>query len=104
MLAFYAARFDSVEINNTFYRMPDEKMLAAWCEQVPATFTFAMKAPRRISHIKRLRDCGEDVAEFVGRGAGLGAQRGPLLVQLPPFMKADLALLDEFLASLPEDL
>lgn len=101
MLRFYATQFVSVEINNTFYRMPDEKMLEAWRDQVPDGFTFALKAPRRISHIKRLKDCEQDVAEFARRAGILGAKLGPLLVQLPPFMKLDVALLEGFLGSVP---
>src|SRR2546423_3106887 len=72
MLRFYTTQFDSVEINNTFYRMPDEKMLAAWSEEVPDGFAFSLKAPRRISHIKRLRDCESDMAEFARRANTLG--------------------------------
>lgn len=101
MLRFYVTQFDTVEINNTFYRMPDEKMLASWRDDTPPGFTFSMKAPRRISHIKRLRDCEQDVVEFVRRAGTLGDKCGPLLFQLPPFMKADVALLDEFLACAP---
>lgn len=100
-LSFYAQRLPAVEINNTFYRMPDEKMLASWHEDTPSDFTFSMKSPRRISHIKRLRDCEQDVAEFVRRAGTLGDKCGPLLFQLPPFMKVDVALLDEFLDRAP---
>jgi len=101
MLRYYVTQFDTVEINNTFYRMPDEGMLSGWRDDTPAQFTFALKAPRRISHIKRLRDCEPDVVEFVRRAGALGDKCGPLLVQLPPFMKLDVALLDAFLASVP---
>lgn len=101
MLAFYAREFDTVEINNTFYRLPDEDVLAAWAAEVPESFLFAVKAPRRISHIKRLRGVQEDVQEFVRRATRLGPKLGPLLVQLPPFMKVDVALLSEFVMSLP---
>jgi len=101
MLRFYASQFDSVEINNTFYRMPDEKMLEAWRGEVPEGFTFSLKAPRRISHIKRLKECEQDVTEFVRRSRALGMKCGPLLIQLPPFMKADVALLDAFLGAAP---
>ncbi|MDQ6621008.1 MAG: DUF72 domain-containing protein [Pseudomonadota bacterium] len=102
MLPYYATQFDSVEINNTFYRMPDEAMLSAWSAQVPDNFTFSLKSPRRISHVKRLQDTQPDVAEFVRRVQLLGAKLGPLLFQLPPFMHADLGLLREFLAELPK--
>ena len=101
MLAFYAARFGAVEINNTFYRMPDEGMLARWAGEVPDQFAFTLKAPQRITHQKRLKDAGEDVAEFLRRAAVLGPKLGPLLFQLPPFFKKDLAVLGGFLEHLP---
>jgi uncharacterized protein YecE (DUF72 family) len=101
MLRFYAQRFRTVEINNTFYRMPDETMLSRWSEQVPNDFAFALKAPRRISHEKRLREAESDITEFVRRAAVLGSKLGPLLFQLPPFMKKDLPRFEEFLGLLP---
>lgn len=104
MLRFYAERFDTVEVNNSFYRMPDPEMLANWALNVPGRFEFAVKAPRRITHIKRLRDADEDVAEFVRRASVLGQRLGPLLFQLPPFAKLDLPLLDDFLARVPPGL
>jgi uncharacterized protein YecE (DUF72 family) len=101
MLRFYAEHFKTVEINNTFYRMPDEAMLARWSEQVPSDFAFSVKAPRRISHEKRLREAESDVAEFLRRAAVLGNKLGPVLFQLPPFMRKDLPRLEEFLGLLP---
>jgi uncharacterized protein YecE (DUF72 family) len=101
MLHFYAARFRTVEINNTFYRMPDETVLSRWSEQVPDDFAFSVKAPRRISHDKRLREAESDVAEFLRRTSVLGSKLGPVLFQLPPFMKRDLPRLEDFLALLP---
>jgi uncharacterized protein YecE (DUF72 family) len=101
MLAFYASHFDTVEINNTFYRMPAETMLARWAAEVPTGFEFTLKAPRRITHDKRLRDAQADVAEFCKRASALGERLGVLLFQTPPFLKKDLPRLREFLALLP---
>lgn len=101
MLRWYAERFSTVEINNTFYRMPAEAMLARWGEEVPAHFAFTLKAPRRITHEKRLREAGEDVAEFVRRARLLGDKLGPLLFQLPPYLKKDLPRLKDFLEQIP---
>ena len=72
MLPFYSARLPTVEINNTFYRMPAETMLARWAAEAPPGFEFTLKAPRRITHDKRLREAGDDVAEFCRRAATLG--------------------------------
>jgi uncharacterized protein YecE (DUF72 family) len=105
MLAWYAERLPTVEINNTFYRMPKTEVLKNWAATVPENFRFAIKASRRITHMSRLK--AESSAEPVGflyRGlAVLGAKRGPVLYQLPPFMKKDLPRLTEFLALLPEE-
>ena len=101
MLRYYASHFATVEINNTFYRMPAEAMLANWGEQVPDGFLFTLKAPRRITHELRLKECEAHVAEFLKRAQKLGAKLGPLLFQLPPFLKKDLPRLRGFLALLP---
>jgi uncharacterized protein YecE (DUF72 family) len=101
MLRYYAERLATVEINNTFYRMPDEAMLARWAGEVPRDFTFTLKAPRRITHVKRLRDAGEDVAEFLRRAQVLDDKLGVILFQLPPHLKKDLPRLADFLALLP---
>jgi uncharacterized protein YecE (DUF72 family) len=101
MLAWYAARLPSVEINNTFYRMPQPKTLATWRGEVPPGFVFALKAPQRITHLKRLHDVGEPVAAFFRAAAALGPALGPVLFQLPPQMKKDVARLREFLSMLP---
>ena len=101
MLAFYAVRFDSVEINNTFYRMPDAKMVGKWGEQVPDDFTFVLKAPQRITHQKRLAGADEDVAHLFDVAETLGEKLGPVLFQLPPFARKDAAKLRDFLAILP---
>jgi uncharacterized protein YecE (DUF72 family) len=104
MLAFYAKRFSTVEINNTFYRMPTEKLLTGWSGQVPDGFAFVLKASQRITHIKKLKDVGDDVAYLLKTVTVLGAKRGPLLFQLPPFLsKKNLPLLRDFLGLLPAD-
>ncbi len=104
MLRYYAERFATVEINNTFYRMPAETMLSTWANEVPARFTFTLKAPRRITHEKRLREAQPDVAEFVRRAQTLGEKLGVLLFQMPPYFKKDLPRLTDFLALLPSGL
>src|SRR3989440_9134704 len=104
MLAFYAERLQTVEINNTFYRMPKTEVLEAWGAATPETFRFAIKASRRITHQARLKaDQAADSVAFLYRNlAALGAKRGPVLFQLPPFLKKDLPRLSEFLRLLPE--
>jgi uncharacterized protein YecE (DUF72 family) len=101
MLAAYAGRLPTVEINATFYRMPQAKTLAGWRAQVPPTFVFALKGPQRITHVKRLAGAAEDVAFFQSVAAELGDALGPILWQLPPTLKKDLPRLREFLALLP---
>ncbi len=103
MLAYYADRFPTVEINYTFYRMPTPKLVAGWCAQVPAGFRFTLKAPRRITHDRKLRpaDVAEAVKGFVTAAAELGPRMGALLFQLPPTFKKDTVLLAEFLTLLP---
>lgn len=101
MLRYYAGRFTTVEINNTFYRMPAESMLAQWSQQVPEGFAFTLKAPRRITHVNRLRDSESAVTEFLRRAGTLGNKLGVILFQLPPFLKKDVPRLQEFLALLP---
>lgn len=101
MLGHYARHFRTVEINNTFYRMPAAAMLARWREAVPEHFSFTLKAPRRITHEKRLRDAEPDVAELFRRAAELGDKLGVMLFQLPPFLRKDLPCLRDFLAVLP---
>lgn len=102
MLPFYAERFDTVEINNTFYRMPTRKTLEGWSAATPERFKLTLKAPQRITHRARLRDCAETTAYFLETAATLGPKLGVLLFQLPPYLRKDLALLDEFLSTLPE--
>jgi len=103
MLAFYAGRLPTVEINNTFYQMPKVAVLETWVGSTPESFRFAIKAPRRITHMARLKaDEAANSVEFLYRNlAALGAKRGPVLFQLPPFLKKDLTRLTEFLHLLP---
>jgi len=102
MLRFYATKLPSVEINNTFYRMPRSELLERWRGEVPDTFCFGIKAPRRITHIARLKDCEEEV-EYLYRVLGVFGERlGPTLFQLPPFLKKDVELLRAFLSCLPK--
>jgi uncharacterized protein YecE (DUF72 family) len=101
-LRYYAERFRTVEINNTFYRMPKKEVLAAWAEQVPETFRFVVKAPRRITHLKRLKDVESDAAFLFENLGALGPRLGSVLVQLPPNLPKDTVRLDAFLAAVPE--
>jgi uncharacterized protein YecE (DUF72 family) len=104
MLAYYAERFDTVEINYSFYRKPTPKILEGWAAQVPERFRFALKAWQRITHQKRLRETGELVSSFAEVARALGPRLAPVLYQLPPNLKADVPLLREFLNQLPRDL
>lgn len=104
MFGFYAERFRTVEINATFYRMPNTKTTTAWLEQAPIGFRYALKAPRQLTHIKRLKDCGDALAFFCESARVLGAHLGPLLFQLPPNLKADVPRLAGFLKLLPSDI
>jgi uncharacterized protein YecE (DUF72 family) len=103
MLRYYAERFRTVEINNTFYRMPAEAMLARWAEEVPVHFAFTLKAPRRITHDKRLREAEGEVGAFVQRAAALGSKLGVLLFQLPPYLRKDVPRLQAFLDLVPAE-
>jgi len=102
MLAYYSARLPAVEINNTFYRMPKPSMLEGWAAQVPAEFRFILKASQRITHRKRLKEAGDEVAYFFQTASTLGERLGPTLFQLPPNLKKDLPRLESFLTVLPE--
>jgi uncharacterized protein YecE (DUF72 family) len=104
MLPYYAARFASVEINYTFYRMPTVRVLANWARETPERFRFALKAPRRITHEQRLRSIEDTLASFCEIAETLGPKLGPLLFQLPPFLKKDVELLEVFLHDLPTGL
>jgi uncharacterized protein YecE (DUF72 family) len=100
MLAYYAERLPAVEINNTFYKMPAADLLGRWAAETPATFTFVLKSPRRITHDRRLVDTGDSVRQFYEAAAALGDKRGPVLFQLPPHQRKDLPRLEAFLGLL----
>jgi len=103
MLRFYGERFRSVEINNTFYRMPKASVLETWADEVPTDFKFVLKASQRITHMQRLKDADDSVAYLLKVAGALKERLGPLLFQLPPYLKKDLPRLREFLALLPSD-
>ena len=104
MLEYYSRQLSSVEINNTFYRMPRAEMLEKWASQVPEDFSFVLKANRRITHMKRLKDVDEPLDYLVRTAVGaLGERLGPILFQLPPYLRADVERLRDFLAVVPEN-
>jgi uncharacterized protein YecE (DUF72 family) len=103
MFPFYADRFRTVEINYTFYRMPTVKTTSAWRDQAPAGFTYTLKAPQKITHIRRLKEAGDELAFFCESARVLGPHLGALLFQLPPNLKCDAARLEVFLAGMPPD-
>jgi uncharacterized protein YecE (DUF72 family) len=101
MLPYYAARFSTVEVNNSFYRIPSDRVLASWAGQVPSQFRFVMKASRRITHNGRLRDEDGSLEYFLQAVNPLGERLGPTLFQLPPTLKKDAGRLQGFLSRLP---
>jgi uncharacterized protein YecE (DUF72 family) len=101
MLRFYSESFSAVEVNNTFYRMPNPKTLRNWTKEVPKNFVFALKAPGQITHMKRLKNVEEPLRHFLKTSKILRNQLGPLLFQLPPSFKKDLPRLRDFLQLLP---
>jgi uncharacterized protein YecE (DUF72 family) len=101
MLPYYAERFSTVEINNTFYRMPTAKAVSGWAAATPATFTFVLKAPKRITHDARLKDVEAPLRAFSEAARLLGPKLGPLLFQLPPYFRKDAARLGDVLALIP---
>jgi uncharacterized protein YecE (DUF72 family) len=101
MLQYYSARFPTVEVNNTFYRMPAERILAGWADQVPAEFRFVVKASRRITHNNRLNDEDGSLGYFLRAVNPLGERLGPTLFQLPPNFKKNVDRLRQFLTLLP---
>jgi uncharacterized protein YecE (DUF72 family) len=103
MLPYYAERFDTVEVNYTFYRMPNAKTIAGWVAETPAAFSFTLKAPQRITHFARLRDIDDPLRYFLDTVAGLGPKLGPVLFQLPPNFRKDLGRLGGLLERLPAD-
>ena len=104
MLPYYAERLSTVEINYTFYRMPNAKTVAGWDRAVPAGFTFVLKASQRITHIARLKDVDDPLRYFTETVRPLGNKLGPILFQLPPNFKKDLARLKDLLTLYPADL
>ena len=102
MLSFYSERFGTVEINNTFYRMPEAKMLEKWAADTPDSFVFVLKAPQRITHQKKLVDVADEVRIFYEAASVLGSRLGAVLYQLPPYSKKDAAKLTDFARRLPE--
>ncbi len=103
MLRYYAERLPTVEINNTFYRMPRERVILNWADSTPERFQFVLKASRRITHLGRLANVESELRYFLQASTALGDKRGPSFFQLPPNMKADTARLTEFLSLLPPD-
>ena len=101
MLGYYAERFATVEINYSFYRMPTPAMVRAWALATPAAFVFTLKAPKRITHDRRLIEVAEPVALYLDAAAALGARRGPLFFQLPPTFKKQTGRLRDLLALVP---
>jgi uncharacterized protein YecE (DUF72 family) len=101
MLKSYSEKLPTVEINNTFYRMPQPALLSGWNDKVQGSFLFALKAPRSITHVARLKGADGGVSQFLKVAATLGPRLGPLLFQLPPFFKKDAVVLREFLEQLP---
>lgn len=100
-LEYYAGQFRTLELNSPFYHLPSREVFESWHQRTPPDFVFAVKASRFITHIRRLNDCEEPLALLVERAEGLGKKLGPMLFQLPPSAKPDLALLERFLALLP---
>jgi uncharacterized protein YecE (DUF72 family) len=104
MLEYYAQRLATVEVNYTFYRMPNAKSVAGWDAATPATFTFVLKAPQRITHIARLKDIDDPLRFFLETARKLGKKLGPILFQLPPNFKKDVARLGDLLTQFPPDI
>lgn len=102
MLAYYAERFNTVEVNYTFYRIPTPALLEGWAKGTPGDFTFTLKAPRRITHDSKLQHCEDLTLTFCKTAATLGSRLGTLLFQLPPTLKRDDAVLAQFVDLLPE--
>jgi len=102
-LEFYAGQFDTVELNNTFYRLPDASRFESWAQRVPPGFSFAVKASRYLTHIRRLREPDEPLERLWTRARHLGDRRGPILYQLAPRWRPDLDRLTTFLEALPSD-
>lgn len=104
MLGFYSERFNTVEINNTFYQMPKAGVLASWAEQVPGDFVFALKAPQVITHLKQLRNVGTETGYLFNSLSTLERKLGPVLFQFPKSFHADHSALEHFLDLIPGDI
>jgi uncharacterized protein YecE (DUF72 family) len=102
-LEFYIRRFHTVEVNNTFYQLPEKKTLHTWAETVPKSFIFTVKASRYITHMKKLKDPKKSVAKFFRRVEVFGPRLGPVLFQLPPRWKVNPERLSAFLEQLPPE-
>lgn len=100
-LAYYAARLNCVEVNNTFYQLPAKETVVSWLQRVPDAFTFALKASRYITHMKKLKDPEQSLKAFLETASAFGRQAGPLLFQLPPRWKCNPDRLNAFLQVLP---
>lgn len=98
MLSYYSHRFSTVEINNSFYRLPTEHVVESWAEQTPDSFRFVLKGPQTITHRKRLKNVEGEVDQLLKSASALKERQGPLLFQLPPNFKKDVARLDTFLS------
>jgi uncharacterized protein YecE (DUF72 family) len=103
MLHFYSGRLNTVEINNTFYRMPKESVLRSWAEQVPSNFFFALKAPQVITHLKHLRNVSKETEYLFRTLPLLDRKLGPVLFQFPKSFRVDLPVLEDFLGLIPGD-
>ena len=101
MLSFYAEQFLTTEINYSFHRIPSAKTIESWFVATPQNFKFGLKAPQKVTHWAKLRNCADTLDFFWGVIAGLETKLGPILFQLPPTLKMDLPLLTEFLAGIP---
>jgi uncharacterized protein YecE (DUF72 family) len=104
MLPFYAEHFSTTEVNYSFYRIPSEKTLNGWCAATPSKFRFSFKAPKQVTHILQLKNAGETMTRFETALKVANAKMGIVLFQLPPSLKKDLPLLQDFLEILPLDL
>jgi uncharacterized protein YecE (DUF72 family) len=102
MLGYYAERFSTTEINYSFRRIPSEKALMDWAARTPERFRFSLKAPQKITHFAKLRECSETLRFFCKQIQILGTKLGPILFQLPPTLKSDTALLGDFLGHMPK--
>ena len=103
MLSYYASRLHAVELNNTFYRLPQPSMVESWKAQVPDDFRFSVKASQRITHFKRLKDAADETRFMLETVSALADRLGVVLFQLPPNMKKDIDRLETFLKALPAD-